>query len=269
MNEKKPDSSEVVAQEAAKLRALWDSTEHPGQTVFGEEFDIGSQSAVGQFLRGVRPLSMKAAIGFAKGLKCRIEDFSPRLAATAAQANSRSNYISTKPHQLADESLRNVDIGTHKQMPAPAAGPTDEVTIPQYDTFGAMGPGFTLEDHPPGLIKSWSVDRQWLRLNVPVYTREQNLCIVTGFGPSMKPRFNPGDPLLCDIGVNSVESDGVYFFRVSGHGFIKQLQRIPTDSGLILRAKSFNKDYDPFDITEKMDFQVFGKILKAWKSEQF
>ena len=85
----------------------------------------------------------------------------------------------------------------------------------------------------------------------------------------MKPRYNPGDPLLCDRGVNVVEADGVYFFRVGCHGFIKQLQRIPTEDGLILRAKSFNRDYDPFDITEKMDFQVFGKILTVWRSEQF
>lgn len=131
-----------------------------------------------------------------------------------------------------------------------------------------MGNGLELEDRPPGLIKSWRVDHEWMRLNVRHHTGIKNLCIVTGFGPSMRPKYNPGDPLLCDRGVLTVDTDGVYFFRVGKHGFIKQLQRIPTEEGLVLRAKSFNKDYDPFDITEKMDFQVFGKILTAWKSEQ-
>ena len=131
-----------------------------------------------------------------------------------------------------------------------------------------MGHGLELEEAPPGLIKSWRVDHEWLRLNVRHYTSVRNLCIVTGFGPSMKPKYNPGDPLLCDRGVTVVETDGVYFFRVGNHGFIKQLQRIPTEGGVILRAKSFNKDYDPFDITKKMDFEVFGKILTAWCSEQ-
>ena len=154
---------------------------------------------------------------------------------------------------------------------APATDGSEELdlVITQYSAGGSMGNGFELEDNPPGLIKSWKVDHQWLRLNVPHFTSFENLCIVTGFGPSMKPRYNPGDPLLCDRGVNVVETDGVFFFRVGRHGFIKQLQRIPTENGLILRAKSFNKDYDPFDITEKMDFQVFGKILTAWRSEQF
>jgi hypothetical protein len=71
-------------QEARKLSELWASRSHPSQAEFGETYKIGNQSAVGQFLRGNVPLSLKAAKGFALGLGCRIEDFSPRLAAEAA-----------------------------------------------------------------------------------------------------------------------------------------------------------------------------------------
>ncbi len=154
------------------------------------------------------------------------------------------------------------------EVPGHASDANSDLVIAQYDTGGAMGNGFDLEENPPGFIKSWKVDREWLRLNVKHYTSFNNLCIVTGFGPSMKPKFNPGDPLLCDRGVLTVETDGVFLFRVGRHGFIKQLQRIPTEAGLVLRAKSFNRDYESFDITEKMDFEVFGKILTAWRSEQ-
>ncbi|WP_406626129.1 helix-turn-helix transcriptional regulator [Acidovorax sp. SDU_ACID1] len=164
-------------------------------------------------------------------------------------------------------STRHVASAPHEA--ANPNGGEPDLVITEYSTGGAMGHGFALEENPPGLIRSWRVTHEWLRMNVPVYTSIENLCIVTGFGPSMKPRYNPGDPLLCDRGVRNVEVDGVYFFRVDGHGFIKQLQRIPTENGLVLRAKSFNKDYDPFDITRKMDFEVFGKILTAWRSEQF
>ncbi len=144
----------------------------------------------------------------------------------------------------------------------------DDFTIPQYDAAGAMGSGLILEEKQPGIIKSWRVDPEWLRLNVGHHTGVANLCIVTGFGPSMKPKYNPGDPLLLDRGVTTVETEGIYFFRVGKHGFIKQLQRIPTEDGLIVRAKSLNPNYDPFDITSKMDFQVFGKVLTVWRSEQ-
>jgi phage repressor protein C with HTH and peptisase S24 domain len=144
-----------------------------------------------------------------------------------------------------------------------------DVEILQYDAAGAMGRGLVLEERPPGLIKAWRVDHEWLRLNVGSHTGVGNLCIVTGFGPSMQPKYNPGDPLLLDRGVTAVDQDGIFFFRVGNLGYIKQLQRIPTEGGLIIRAKSLNKDYDPFDITVKMDLQVFGKVLTVWRSEQF
>ncbi|MDF3823384.1 S24 family peptidase, partial [Leptospira sp. 96542] len=144
-----------------------------------------------------------------------------------------------------------------------------ELSIPQYETGSRVSEGhLVLEGKQPGAIKSWRVDLEWLRMNVRHYTSVQNLCIVTGFGPSMRPRFNPGDPLLMDKGITSMDVDGVYFFRVGDSGYIKQLQRIPSERGTIYRARSYNPDYEPFDITAKMDFQVFGKILTIWKSEQ-
>lgn len=154
------------------------------------------------------------------------------------------------------------------EVPSGVKGEPPDLIIVQYQAGGAMGHGLILEEAPPGFIKSWRVDHEWLRHNVQHHTGVKNLCIVTGFGPSMKPRFNPGDPLLLDRGVTVVETDGIYFFRVGNHGFIKQLQRIPTEDGILLRAKSFNPDYDPFTITSKMDFEVFGKVLTVWRSEQ-
>ena len=56
---------------------------------------------------------------------------------------------------------------------------------------------------------------------MPVHTGVRNLAIVTGFGPSMRPMFNPGDPLLVDTGVKVIDHEGVYFFRVGDEGFIK------------------------------------------------
>ena len=72
---------ETIA-ESEKLKELWGSKDNlPSQAVFGETYQVGSQSAVTSFLHGKTPLSLKAAKGFATGLGCRIADFSPRLAA--------------------------------------------------------------------------------------------------------------------------------------------------------------------------------------------
>lgn len=81
---------EVRLEEAARLKAIWDKTEAERrqagvgtQGAFGDTFGIGNQAAVGFFLNGKTALSLKAAHGFATGLKCKIEDFSPRLAKLA------------------------------------------------------------------------------------------------------------------------------------------------------------------------------------------
>ncbi len=80
---KKAKITPETLEEAKALRAIWDNSEHPSQAEFGERYNIGNQSAVGQFLRGAVPLSMNAAQGFALGLGCAISDFSPRLAKIA------------------------------------------------------------------------------------------------------------------------------------------------------------------------------------------
>ncbi len=144
----------------------------------------------------------------------------------------------------------------------------DNVLISQFDTGGAMGNGLELRDQP-GVIQSWNVSPEWLQKNVRGFSSPKNLCIVTGFGDSMRPMFNPGDPLIVDRGVQAVEYDAIYFFRVGSEGFIKRLQRIPTATGLVVRAKSENTKYDAWDITEGMDFEVFGRVLKVWRSEDF
>lgn len=162
--------------------------------------------------------------------------------------------------------------------PAPHEAPSEggaepDLVITEYATGGGMDTqGQLLLDDQPGTIKSWRVTKEWLRLNVPSHTGLRNLCIVTGFGPSMRPMFNPGDPLLVDTGVKVVNHEGVYFFRVGEEGFIKLIQRVPEfdGPGFSLRVISKNPDYPPYDISPKNPhFEVLGKVLTVWRSEQY
>lgn len=138
--------------------------------------------------------------------------------------------------------------------------------LPQYrDAIGAMGKGVTLKDQP-GQITSLRVTSEWLEKNVPSNTGKNNLCVVTGFGDSMKGMYNSGDPLLVDAGIRTCEYDGVYFFRVGNEGFIKRLQRIPGQGILVI---SENRKYRDWTITEDMDFEIFAKVLKVWQSTDF
>lgn len=141
----------------------------------------------------------------------------------------------------------------------------DEHVIPQFNTGGAMGNGLILRDQP-GVIQGWVVNSEWIQKNIKSHTGAANLCIVTGFGDSMKGMFNSGDPLVIDIGIKAVDYDAVYFFRVAEEGFIKRLQRIPGEG---VRVLSENKKYDSWTIKSGMDFEVFGRVVKAWQGEDF
>lgn len=152
-----------------------------------------------------------------------------------------------------------------KYSPSAPAKKDDEFEINQFETGGSMGNGLILRDQP-GVIQNWRVNAEWLQKNVRGYSSAKNLCIVTGFGDSMRPLYNPGDPLLIDVSTTSVEFDSIYFFRIGDEGFIKRLQRMP---GIGIRVLSDNTRYNAWDIKPEMDFEVFGRVIKVWKSEDF
>lgn len=158
--------------------------------------------------------------------------------------------------------LANDDAPT---LPLRTNASDEWILIKQYDTGGKGGFGLSIEQHV-GVIDSWRVDKHWLSTLGVSYTNQDNLCIVTGYGDSMPDLFNHGDPLLIDKGINSLEFDGIYYFRVGNDGFIKRLQRIP---GKGIRALSQNKEYEPWTITEDMDFAILGKVLRSWKGENY
>lgn len=162
----------------------------------------------------------------------------------------------------AREAVTPVTLSTAVQ----SAKSDNAVIIKHYDTGGAMGDGGVILRDQPGLIESWTVTPEWIQKNIRNCTAAANLCVVTGFGDSMRPLYEPGDPLIVDTGVKSVDFDGIYFFRVGNEGFIKRLQRIPGE-GIV--AISENKAYRDWTIKADMDFEVFGRIVKAWRSENY
>lgn len=207
------------------------------------------QSALNQYLNGKIPLNPDAASKLAQLLDVSVKDFSPSIAEGIEAILGRVVVIPDRERPSKPRNKKNQDT----------------VTIPQFDTGGAMGGGIFLKEQP-GVIKSWEVSQEWAHKNLPYYTSLENLGIVTGFGDSMTGMFNPGDPILVDRGITKCDVDGVYFFRVDGEGFIKRLQRIPGEGILVI---SENTKYRDWTIKPSMDFQVFAKILTVWRSEHF
>lgn len=141
---KKAKVTPETKEEARQLRAIWDKTEHPSQAVFGEIYGIGGQSAVGQFLRGDVPLSVKAAKGFAEGLGCAVDEFSPRLAREIQDSVLRGLAVMRQPNgpaktQVAQDltlDIHTVDALTWERLMSTS-------TLPA--TFGVLMPDAALE----------------------------------------------------------------------------------------------------------------------------
>lgn len=104
--------------EAALLKTIWESKSPvPNQAVFGETFEVGGQSAVGQFLRGETPLGLKAAAGFARGLECTIFDFSPRLAEQARLYGELSGLAGSAGGVASENELERQLLLFFRQLP--------------------------------------------------------------------------------------------------------------------------------------------------------
>jgi phage repressor protein C with HTH and peptisase S24 domain len=86
----------------------------------------------------------------------------------------------------------------------------------------------------------------------------------------MRGMFEPGDPLIVDVGVTELTHDGVYFFAVNAggqdEGFIKRLQRVPGEG---VRVISENPKYETYTLRSSTPFRIIGKVLKVWNSKAF
>ena len=102
----------IVAEESKRLLSIFEAHQHSmrelgievTQAEFGAESGIGSQGMVWQYLHARKPLGLEAAERFARALRCKISDFSPRLARLALRAAEVADggKTSAVPIDLAD-----------------------------------------------------------------------------------------------------------------------------------------------------------------------
>lgn len=83
-------ATKIDDQQAAEARRLAELyRERSGgmtQEEFGSKYNIGTQGMMWQLLNGRRPLSLKSAVGFARGLNVPLDEVSPTIAAEVKEA---------------------------------------------------------------------------------------------------------------------------------------------------------------------------------------
>lgn len=202
MNSKRAVVTEEHLEEARNLKAIWDEVRPCTQAEFGEAYDIGSQSAVGNFLSGRSALSMKAAIGFSRGLGVPISHFSPRLAREAsALAHLADDAPALEP----------------PPRPRPRAGLAH---IPVMEIAPSAGPGTEPADIT--VVQDYlEVTAEWARAHLgPDLKRFRVLPI---HGDSMSPTINDGDLVFVDTGITEFCTEGIYVIIWHDRLLIKRL----------------------------------------------
>lgn len=221
--------SEENRLESARLKNLYRQANHGlTQQAFGEAYGIGNQGAVWQCLNAKgMPISLKAAQGFAKGLKCAISDFSPRLAAMA-----EGIALSVNPEA------------------------EDFVYIQHADVQVSAGHGSVVYEE--GRRSNLSFRRDYLRAQG---VSDKNAVVVNVSGRSMEPTIDDGAVLLVNRAYQAAVSGLIYAFRLDGHLFIKRIHKTPDG----YRAQSDNPDKVAFPDIEigpnDQDFEMIGRAI--------
>jgi hypothetical protein len=227
--------------EAARLRDAWaaykDRNHGVTQEWLGRETGLGSQGAVGQYLRGVIPLNLSALLNFCRVLKVSPENVSPRLAKLVPSSD--------------------FGIGT-PVIPVEHGAETPEgyVAIDRYNLKFEAGSG-----HIQWEIEQESEPHTYsLRYLQQQDIRPHNARRVKVSGDSMEPTLYDGDSALIDISDTAVRDGKVYVLRY-GDGFrIKRLLK-RFDGSIVL--VSDNKKYPEEVVTEQQAAQfitILGRV---------
>lgn len=132
-------------EDARRLRELYTAYRSAGgkrQEDFAEDYGLKTQGNMGHYLHGRRPLNLRAAIGFAKGIGVPIAAFSPTIAAEIEEAAPLARSGSPqKPIPLTLQDLNGTEgqlIMFFRGLPA---AEQEKVVTELNNAFNAHHPG--------------------------------------------------------------------------------------------------------------------------------
>lgn len=198
-------------EDARRLKALFDAREPKiSQAEFGAQYDIGSQGMVWQYVAARRPLNIKAATAFARGLGVNVEEISPKIATEIASAASHTSSAASaiEPFDARlvtdDDDLAPVMVAIRMLPDKLRAGITGFETDYLFEDFGQL--------HVP---------RQWLEEND---LSPDMLRAVKVKGESMRPLLYEDDIAVINIKNTSRVNGGVFALNFNGEPVVKRLE---------------------------------------------
>lgn len=185
--------------------------------------------------------------------------------------NGSKNSKTGKPRVMSGATARAIEdalglpsgwIDTDHEADAnpPAPVPSTE-TPPGYVRFhlfegaAGMGSGVVNQDFPEVMqvmeVAEWEVRRK-----LGFLPRPGRIQIITGRGPSMRPKLEDGDIVWIDTSFDYFDGDDYYLINIGGETQIKMLQK----RGDGLYVVSVNTDFPAYK-PDSVDLVVLGKAL--------
>ncbi|MBN5087562.1 helix-turn-helix transcriptional regulator [Stenotrophomonas maltophilia] len=140
--------------------------------------------------------------------------------------------------------------------------PVREIETPpgyvRFDLFeggAGMGAGMVNQDYPE-VVKTIEVAEWEVRRKLGYLPKPGRIQIITGRGPSMKPKLEDGDIVWIDTSCDYFDGDDYYLINIGGETQIKMLQK----RGDGLYVVSVNTDFPAYR-PDPGDVSILGKAL--------
>lgn len=138
---------------------------------------------------------------------------------------------------------------------APTETPPGYVRFDLYEGAAGMGAGVANSDYPE-VIRTLDVAEWEIRKKLGFLPAPGRMRLITGRGPSMRPKIEDGDVVMIDTSVTWFDGDDYYLISVDGEAQIKMLQK-RVDGIYVV---SSNPDFREWRIGAD-DLVVCGKAL--------
>lgn len=133
--------------------------------------------------------------------------------------------------------------------------PPGYVRFELFEGGAGMGAGLVNEDYPE-VVRTIEVAEWEVRRKLGYLPRPGRIQIITGRGPSMRPKLEDGDIVWVDTTVDYFDGDDYYLINVGGETQIKMLQK----RGDGLYVVSVNTDFPAYK-PEPGEVCILGKAL--------
>ncbi|WP_188238694.1 LexA family transcriptional regulator [Stenotrophomonas maltophilia] len=133
--------------------------------------------------------------------------------------------------------------------------PPGYVRFDLFEGGAGMGAGMVNQDYPE-VVKTIEVAEWEVRRKLGYLPQPGRIQIITGRGPSMRPKLEDGDIVWIDTSCDYFDGDDYYLINVGGETQIKMLQK----RGDGLYVVSVNTDFPAYR-PDPGDVSILGKAL--------